>query len=189
MSSLIKAFMAAFVVSVVGFSNSALAQNRGCDPQRDPHSFACQADTFFGRIFPMVPANQNRVVGNWKTLVYTAAPGQAPIFRSSVSPENPRIPTGLLNPDRSLVGRFAWPADGVILFHGFGAADNTLVQMTSVRVQGNSIQLVLKNNGAGVNEGLSCRVFLRNRTEHMLCQWQRDDGRGFVFMGYLGFIR
>jgi hypothetical protein len=151
---------------------------------------ACQNEAFAGRLFPMLPATSKHLNGNWRTLVYAPAPNQPVFFRPRVSAKNPRIPTGLSNPDGSAVGILFWPNPSQIQFVNFRVSGNHIKQATKVSLKdANTAQVILANPRERSNEALTCRVFLRNRNEHMLCQWMRNQGRGWVFLGYLGFVR
>lgn len=169
--------------------SSAFAQVPGCFAH-DPHSFACQQGTFFGRIFPLVSATPQRLAGNWKTLVFSSVPSQTPLLRGIFSRQNPRIPTGVLNSDSTLVGTLFWPGKEGIRFNNFRVRGNHLQQISGVRLSDKgTAQVPFFNSREGTRELLICRIFLRNRTEHLLCQWLRSRGQGFQLQGYLGFIR
>ncbi|KYG65746.1 hypothetical protein AZI86_01330 [Bdellovibrio bacteriovorus] len=170
-------------------SGTALAQVPGC-LTNNPHSFACQQGTFFGRIFPLVPASSKALTGNWRAFVYAPAPRQAALFRPRFSPRNPRIPTGIVNSDNSLVGSLFWPGTKGLRFPNFRVAGNNLQQIGDVRLSDQmTAQVPFFNPREGTRELFICRVFVRNRTEHLLCQWLRNSSQGFTMMGYFGFIR
>lgn len=176
----------------LGFSlaaGTASAQVPGC-LNNNPHSFACQQGTFFGRIFPLASASSKSLTGNWRAFVYAPAPRQPALFRPRFSPRNPRIPTGVVNSDNSLMGTLSWPGPRGLRFTNFRVSGNHLQQIGEVRLSDKmTAQVPFLNPREGTREIFICRVFLRNRTEHLLCQWMRDRGQGFTLLGYLGFVR
>lgn len=180
----------AVTLMIVAAADVALAQSQTCNPAVNPHSFACQHATFNGKVFSLIKLTPKALQGQWRSLIYTPGPQQAPLFSVRVSSKNPRIPVALLNPDGSSLGALAWPNDRHIQFFNFRAKGNHLKQSSALHMRdAGTAQVILANPREGSQELLTCRIFLRSRIQHLLCQWQRDQGRGFQFMGYLGWVR
>ncbi len=178
------------LVGVMGAAEVALAQSGGCNPGVNPHSFACQHETFSGRIFPLLKTTPQTLRGNWRTLVYTPGPQQQSLFRPRVSAKNPRIPVGITNGDGSLVGALSWPNDTQIQFFNFRAQGNHLKQLSRVGlIDAGTAQVMMSNPRERTRELFKCRVFMRARNQHLLCQWFHDQGQGFRFLGYFGWVR
>lgn len=181
------------VVAFLGLiitTDVAFAQSSGCNPAVNPHSFACQHATFSGQVFPLVKTTPQTLRGNWRTLVYTPGPQQPTLFRSRVSPKNPRIPVGIVNADGSLVGALSWPNDTQIQFFNFRVNGNHLKQASRVGLlDAGTAQVMMSNPRERTRELFKCRVFMRARNQHLLCQWFHDQGQGFRFLGYFGWVR
>lgn len=167
-----------------------LAQAQGfCDPSVDPHSFACASDTFEGKLFPLANmTDATPALDNWNLLTYADAKGApGPEFDVLVSQQNPRIPEGVFNRfDGSQVGSLDWTTRGVFMsnWRMFG---NTLSTTSQVNITDrHTINATIGNRQE--MHGLSCRIFLRNDKDHLLCRWFAHDGTRFVFRGYLGFL-
>lgn len=172
--------------TLFGFS----AHSQTCDQSVNPHSFACQDDTFRGRVFPMRDMNGPVVAGPWTLFTYADITGRTgPEFEVLVNPQNLRIPEGVRNRfDGSMVGPLDWTI-GNIRFFGWAARSQTLFE-----VQGHTkimdrftIQTILKSDRR--MDAFQCRVFIRNNADHLLCRWQTRNGDHFVVRGYLGFLR
>lgn len=175
--------------SSVFVAQAASAQVPGCF-ESNPHSFHCQQGAFFGHLFPLAPATSRHLEGRWRTLVYTEAPGEAPQFHSRFSSRNPRVPVGVENLDSSIVGALSWPDSNSIRFQQFRGGGNHLNQIGEVRISDrHTAQVPFFNPLEGTQELLVCRVFVRNRTDHMICQWLRRERHDFRFLGYFGFVR
>lgn len=179
-------FLIVFATALLGLN----AQAQNCDQRTNPHSFACQDETFRGRVFPMRKMSGAAVVGPWKLFTYADISGrQGPEFFVTVNPQNPRIPEGVRNrADNSPVGILDWTI-GDIRFHGWTSQSQTLFETqgrTKITDQF-TILTILRNERR--TEAFQCRVFIRNNNDHMLCRWQTRAGDRFVVRGYLGFLR
>lgn len=182
--------LSAVTLVVVAAADLALAQSSSCNPAVNPHSFNCQHATFNGQVFTMIKLTPKALQGQWRSLIYAPAPQQAALFSVRTSQRNPRIPVALLNSDGSPLGALSWPNDRRIQFFNFRASGNHLKQARPLHMRDvGTAQVILTNTRESAEELLTCRIFLRVRVQHLLCQWQRDQGQGFRFMGYLGWVR
>lgn len=176
---------------LVSLTSPAFAQ-QVCDQRRNPHSFACSDAAFRGEVFPMVGMSEGRIQGRWAFVTYADVSGrEGPEFRMRVNPQNPRIPQGVVNQfDGTRAGGLHWFRDRGV-FANFGAAGNNLTEeIGRTRITDEfTAQIVLR--GARETHALQCRIFERNRTEHLQCRWQTLSARQnrFILRGYLGFLR
>jgi hypothetical protein len=193
--------LAAFLFTVVAqaqlqnqFQNQFESQ---CQFRVNPHSFACNDETYFGRHFPISSINQQRFQGAWRLLTFAGPEGNQSFDLSmTTNPNNPRIPEGVRNrADHSFAGPLDWFGDDIemrswkdadsgspILFNGISSLDQWTVQV--------------KLQGLDTVDALQCRIFIRSQTDHLLCRWfesrqnsrQNSDQGQWIFRGYLGFL-
>lgn len=179
-----------FVLVLTCFSGAPVFAQGVCDQRVDPHSFACDDAAFAGQVFPLVPLSLARVEGRWRLLTHSTVSGvMGPEFHMVRSSRNPRVPEGVLNrADRSFAGPLDWFPSGV-RFHHWSRARLPLFELPGKTAERDSFTVETRLQGAGADEGLQCRIFLRNQTDHLLCRWfALREGR-FFWRGYLGFLR
>lgn len=175
---------------LVSLSSTAFAQN--CDQRRNPHSFACSDDAFRGRIFPMVPMSEGRMQGRWSLVTYADVRGtEGPEFQMRMHPQNPRIPLGVFNNfDGTRAGGMSWQIGRSVLGN-FGASGNNIGEQIGETHFSDEWTSQIIFRSSRETHSLQCRIFDRNRIEHLQCRWQSLSQRQnrFILRGYLGFLR
>jgi hypothetical protein len=160
-----------------------------CDQSRDPHSYQCAEDTYNGRIFPLAfIRSENVAFDSWNLLTFAEPNGRGVAeFIQLTNARNPRIPTGLMNRlDQSRVGFLQWSSAGIIISNWRMQGNSIFAHSNNVTIfDEHTINVVLGNQQE--RQSLTCRIFLRERKDHLLCGWFTDNGREFAFRGYLGF--
>ena len=177
-----------FAVLILGLNEWASAQIPGetCNPRRNPHSFACQEETFRGRIFPMKPAEMARMVGAWRSRL-AVTDGRE--FRTLFDPRAPARLLGVENlRDGSRMGAMS-VSPGSVQISGFGSKGVSLKMVPGTLSRPDQHTLQFQMRGDGRSHGFQCRLFDRKNLTHILCRWQTASNGAFVQRGFLGFIR
>lgn len=183
-----------FLVASILVSFSAHAQSSPfCDMKTEPHSYACHQWNFNGNaMFPLTPIDWYNVIeGSWKALTYANPWSEniGPEFRMSKDPKHTQRPLGVIN-------RLTKNTFGDLVIRG-----NT---MTFKNWQGSELVAIVDGpilvdaytfrfqfSDGEVMHAFSCRDFLRNDIDHLICSWdvQPKGAYWWEHHGFFGFLR
>lgn len=178
----------------------ANAQSGACDQRINPHSFACHHAGFTGAAgFPLMKLDWfGSMQGSWSAVTYaTQTSNSGAGFMMDFNAQNPRRPgRGVFNLFRD--GQTSQLSD---LFISGESASFSNWQNQPATLQPGS--LTFADEGTvefqfldlfGAPQFFRCRIFQRNATDHLNCQWfslvsgNTPDAR-WRHVGYFGFLK
>ncbi|MGZ3725095.1 MAG: hypothetical protein ACXWQQ_04815 [Pseudobdellovibrio sp.] len=176
------------------FSFSLQAQ-QNCNPEINPHSWACMDWTFNGNNqFPLFSIDwQGQIEGEWHTLTYaTPTANEDAEFAMITRQDNPRVPVGVLNKDtQDFIGSLTIHGDQ-ITFHNWRGHDLISFPVSVQMADANTFKFTLNEN-AQFQQAFVCRDFNRNEKHHLLCSWYLlrlfNDHYTYEQRAYFGFIK
>ena len=174
-------------------------QPQYCYLNINPHSYACHAWTFQGsQMFPLNVIDWKNVIeGEWKTITY-ANPWSDNIgseFQMMVSPQNNRIPVGVLNrAENTLMGSLTFKGNKAVWTNWRGKTLKTKMQSYFI-ADSYTFKFSFKD-GDMYEQSFICRDFNRNNKHHLMCAWylirwndHYQTSYTYELRGYFGFLR